>query len=373
MGVTITIITLSIVLECLSVSSVFAGEASSATAKAKQEGEAKGMISFNSRDEIIAKAKKEGKLRLLVNMDVPTLKAAAKVFTQKYPFIDVHAREITGSAMIQRNILEIKSGQATREWDVAYTSRDFYSEYPPYLWKVDLLRMAEQGILQIPTPMIDPQNRNIAAFYSRLIVSAYNKNLVPADQVPKTWEDFVKPEFRGKKFAVDIGPRWLACMVPAWGLERTLDFARKLAAQQPIWVQGVTRTLTSMMAGEIPMMIGTMFHSVKRAQIKDRAGVLQYVTLEPAPVYFHSEQAVLAGAQNPHAALLWLEWMASAESQKLADEHEPVGSSRYFRGGAVEQELKGKKLSLVTWENHHHIESWMTKVFEAYGFPKAER
>jgi hypothetical protein len=61
--------------------------------------------------------------------------------------------------------------------------------------------------------------------------------------------------------------------------------------------------------------------------------------------------------------------MASAESQKLADEHEPVGSSRYFRGGAVEQELKGKKLSLVTWENHHNIESWMTKVFKAYGFP----
>ena len=372
MGAMITL-TLSIVLGCLSVSSVFAREASPAASKTKQEGEAKGMVSFSGRDEIIAKAKKEGKLRLLVNMDVPTLKAATKVFTQKYPFIDVQAREITGSAMIQRNVLEIKSGQAVRDWDVVYPSRDFYSEYLPYLWKVDLLRMAEQGVLQISTPMIDPQNRNIAAFYSRLIVSAYNKNLVSAEQVPKAWEDFVKPEFKGKKFAMDIGPRWLACMVPAWGLERTLDFARKLAAQQPIWVQGVTRTLTGMMAGEMPMMIGTMFHTVKRAQIKDRAGVLQYFTLEPAPVYFHSEQAILASAQNPHAALLWLEWMASAESQKLADEHEPVGSSRYFRGGAVEQELKGKKLSLVTWENHHNIEAWMTKVFEAYGFPKAER
>ena len=86
-----------------------------------------------------------------------------------------------------------------------------------------------------------------------------------------------------------------------------------------------------------------------------------------------SWRRIFGAPQNPHAALLWLEWMASAESQKLADEHEPVGSSRYFRGGAVEQELKGKKLSLVTWENHHNIESWMTKVFEAYGFPKAER
>lgn len=372
MGVRI-VIALSLMLGCSSAAGVFAGEAGPAPSKTKQEGDAKGMVYFDNRDEIVAKAKKEGKLRLLVNMDPPTLKAATKVFTQKYPFIDIYAQEITGSAMIQRNVLEIKSGQAAREWDVAYTSRDFYSEYLPHLWKVDLLRMAEQGVLQIPTPMIDPKNRNIAAFYSRLIVNAYNKTLLPSDQVPKAWEDLLKPEFKDKKFAVDIGPRWLACMVPAWGLERTLDFARKLAAQQPLWVEGVSRTLTAMMAGEVPMMIGTMYHSVKRAQRKDRMGVLQYVTLEPVPVYFHSEQAVLAGAQNPQAALLWLEWMATAESQKLADEHEPVGSSRYFRGGAVEQELKGKKLSLVTWENHHNVEAWITKIFEAYGFPKAER
>jgi hypothetical protein len=48
------------------------------------------------------------------------------------------------------------------------------------------------------------------------------------------------------------------------------------------------------------------------------------------------------------------EWMASAESQKLADEHEPVGSSRDFRGGAVEQELKGKALLGHLEESSQH-------------------
>jgi hypothetical protein len=50
-----------------------------------------------------------------------------------------------------------------------------------------------------------------------------------------------------------------------------------------------------------------------------------------------------------------------------------LGSSQYFRGGAVEQEIRGKKISWVSWENHHNLEPWMAKVFEAYGFPKAER
>jgi ABC-type Fe3+ transport system substrate-binding protein len=233
--------------------------------------------------------------------------------------------------------------------------------------------MAERGLLQIPPPMIDPKNRNILAPYTRLIVSAYNKNLVGSEQLPKSWEDFLKPELKGRKFAMDIGPRAIACLVPAWGLERTLDFARKLAAQDPIWVRGVSRTLPSIIGGDVPMMAGTLFHSVKRAELKDRTGVLQHLVLEPVPVYLTSEQAVLSTAPNPHAALLWLEWMAGAESQKIADEQEPMGSSHLFRGGGVEQQLRGKKLSWVNWEQHANMEPWMVKVFEAYGFPKAQR
>ena len=346
--------------------------AAGALQKSKQDAEAKGYVFFANHDDIVAKAKKEGKLRILVNMEVATLKAAAKAFNQKYPFINLHAQEITGVDQVQRNILEIKSGRA-KEYDIVFPVTDFYSEYLPYLWKVDLLGMAEHGILQIHTAMIDPKYRNVAAFYTRLQVTAYNKSLVPPDQVPKVWEDILKPEFKGKKFAADIRPTEIALLVPAWGLEKTLDFARKLAAQQPVWVRGASRTFPSIISGDVPMMVGPNFHTVKRAQIKDRTGLLQYVALEPVPVRMHSEQAILSTAENHHAALLWMEWMASAESQKLADEHEPLGSSHYFRGGAVEQELRGKKLSWASWEHHHNIEGWQAKIFEVYGFPKAEK
>jgi ABC-type Fe3+ transport system substrate-binding protein len=343
-----------------------------APAKSTAGPELKGYTSLANHSEIEEKAKKEGKLRILVNMDPATLKVATKAFNQRYPYINLHAQEITGTDMVQRSILEIKSGQA-REWDIVYSSRDLYSEYLPYLWKIDLLRMTERGVLQIPSAMIDPKNRNIIAPYTRIIANAYNKDSLGAERLPKSWEDFLKADFKGKKFAMDIGPRPLACLVPAWGLEKTLDFARKLAAQEPIWVRGVSRTLPSIVTGEIPMMMGTLFHSVKRAVLKDRTGALQHVLLEPVPVYLTSEQAILATAPNRHAAILWLEWMASAESQKIADEQEPMGSSHLYRGGAVEQELRGKKLSWVNWEQHPNMETWMAKIFEAYGFPQAQR
>jgi iron(III) transport system substrate-binding protein len=341
-------------------------------AKAQKEAKAKGYEFLTNRDEILAKAKKEGRLRVLAEMEPPTIKATTKAFMQKYPFIDLYVQEITGTDAARANTLEIKSG-AAKDWDILHLSTDFYSEYLPYLWKVDLLGMAGKGVLQIPTPMIDPKHRNVVGFYSRFQVTVYNKNLVPAQQLPKLWEDILKPEYKGKKFAADIRPTEIAALVPAWGLEKTLDFARKIAAQQPIWVRGGSRTITSVIAGEIPMMIGPNFHTTKRAQAKDRTGVLQYVVSEPVPVRLSLEESIQAGAKNPHAALLWLEWMASVEAQKLADEHEPLASSVYVIDGAVEQALRGKKLSTVTWEHHEHMEEWQGKVFEAYGFPKAER
>ncbi len=350
----------------LSAGGVLAGQAGSSV----QQAAPKGYAFYSSREEVVEKAKQEGKLNLLINMEVATLKAAADGFMRKYPFVQVQAKDIDGTEMAQRNLLEIKSGQA-HEWDVIYATRDLYSEYLPYLWNVDLFKMAEQGTLQIPPPMIDPKNRNVAAFYTRFIAAAYNKNLVPPDQVPRTWEDFLKPEFKGKKFAVDVIPRGIASLVPAWGLDKTVDYARRLAGQQPVWVRGISRTLISMIAGEVPMMMGLMASSVKRVENKDRARVLQTAILEPIPTYFHSEQAILATSKNRHAALLWLEWMASPAVQKFADDLEPFGSSRYFRGGAVEQALRGRKLSEVGWENQANLQAWQAKIFEAYGFPKA--
>jgi ABC-type Fe3+ transport system substrate-binding protein len=346
---------------------------SDASAKAKQQSERNGYIFYRSHDEIIAKAKETGgELRVLAEMEPGHIKDAMVSFKKKYPFLDIHIEEITGTDQARRNILEIKSATA-KDWDILHLSSDFYSEYLPYLAKIDFLGMAKQNVLRIPPAMVDPVNRNVAAFFSRFQVTAYNKNLLPRDRVPTVWEDFLKPEFKGKKFAADIRPTEVAALVPAWGLEKTLNFARKIAGQEPLWIRGGSRTLTAMMGGEVALFLGPNFHSTRRAMEKDPTGVLQYVITEPVPLRMALFEAVQKDARNPEAALLWLEWMASDEAQKQADEHEPLGSSVYLRGGAVERELRGKKLSVVSWRDVQNMDDWQAKIFAAYGFPKAER
>jgi iron(III) transport system substrate-binding protein len=351
--------------------SAYAAAAGSALLKAKQEAEAKGYVSFTSRDEIVSKAKKEGKLRVVAG-DASALKAVAEAFRKRYPFIDLHAESTTGIESIQRFLLEIKSG-AAKEWDTTKIETTLYREYLPHLWKVDLLGMAEQGVLDIAPQMVDPTNQNIIASSTRFEVIAYNKNLVSPGQIPKTWEDMLKPQWKGRKFGADPRPQLIATLVPLWGLEKALNYARKIAAQEPVWIQGGNRAVGTVVSGETPLFLGPTYSIVRRHQSKDPLGVIQYGVLEPVPVRTSGEQGILATAGNPHAALLWLEFVAGTEAQKLLDQHEPMVASLYTKGSAVEQELRGKRLSVISWENNEKMDQWLAKLVEASGFPKTER
>ena len=66
-------------------STVFAAAAASATAKAKQEAEAGGYAFELSHDDIVSKAKREGKLRILTSLESEKLKPVAEAFRKKYP------------------------------------------------------------------------------------------------------------------------------------------------------------------------------------------------------------------------------------------------------------------------------------------------
>ena len=348
---------------------VLGAAAGSALQKAKQESEAKGFIFETSRDEIIAKAKKEGRLRVLTSLEIEALKPVSEAFKKKYPFIDLRAEEIAGTDTYQRMILEMKSGAASG-WDVNYMTTDYYDDYFPYQKKFDVLGMAQQGVLQIPLGMIDPVNRNIISYTTNTQVVAYNKKLISEDKVPSAWEDFLKPEFKGRKFVVDIRPQEVANLVPAWGVEKTLQFARALAAQNPIWVRGHSRTIAAIAVGEYAMLLGANLNSTKRAMQKDRSGALAYKVVEPVPIRIADHESVFDKAASPYAGLLWLEFIAGPEAQQIINRDDK--GSVFTPGTTPHQLTQGKKVTLIAWEHAPKLEELQKKILEAYGFPKAE-
>ena len=352
-------------------SGLFAAAANPALSKAQKDAEAKGFIFVATHEEIVSKAKQEGKVRVVVSTDANILKHLTAGFKKKYPFIDIRTEELRGTDSYIRQLHEIKSGLVKGQ-DVNDLAYDFYDEYPPFQKKFDILGMAEQKILQIPVQLVDAVNRNVVAIGSGIQVVAYNKKLIGAEKVPDTWEGFLKPEFAGRKFVLDIRPKDISALVPVWGLEKTLDFARKLAAQKPIWARGNTRVLTAMLAGEQTMLLGPDFDSVIRVMDKDKTDSIAYKLVEPVPVRLNEAQGILSKAENPYAALLWLEFVGSPEGQKILDESGPYEASVFIPGTFQERAVRGKKQSVVDWGHYNKIPEYEKKIIEAYGFPRAQ-
>src|SRR5215471_4322057 len=201
----------------LSLSPAAFGADNSQLQRTKKEAESKGFLFATSRGEIISAAKKEGHLRVLSGYDPATYRQMREAFMRTYPFVEVYGEETGGTDSEIRFLTQLKAGPVN--WDVIPVSPDWYSEYQPHMKKFDILGMARSEVLAIPDKMIDPHYRNVVAMASTVTVIPYSKKMMSNEQVPNRWEDFLKPEFKGRKFALDIRPHAQAAMIPGMGLE----------------------------------------------------------------------------------------------------------------------------------------------------------
>lgn len=346
-----------------------AASATPALTRSKQEAEAKGYVFLSSHDEIVKLAKQEARVDGIVSLDPDTFAPLTKAFRSRYPFLDLRLREVTGTEATQRFLLEVQSG--TAQADFTYISEDFYRGFITSGKKFDILGMAEQGVLSIPPKMIDPLSRKAISAATIFAAVAFNKCVLEPAKVPDRWEDFLKPELKGKKFFVDIRPFHYQSFAAGAGEEWMLDYAQKIAAQDPVWIRGASRVLTQIAAGEYQLHSGINYHSTMRAKEKDKTGCLDLKIIEPVPVRLSEPQMIVETAKRPHAALLWLEFLASTEAQVIIDKHEPLKSSIYSSGSAVEKIIRGKKIWLKDWKHYEKGPDWMGAAVKAFGFPKA--
>ena len=130
--------------------------------KAKKDAAANGFLFATSHDEIVEKSKTEGKFRAIVSLESKAV--LAKAFKERYPFLDIHVEEISGTEAGERFLLELKAGRT--QWDVSRLSTETFTDYLQHGKKVDILGMAEHGVLSIPTKTIDPKSRKAFAVSS---------------------------------------------------------------------------------------------------------------------------------------------------------------------------------------------------------------
>jgi hypothetical protein len=151
--------------------------------KAQREAEAQGLVFFSQYSELVAGAKKEGRLRFLLSEEPRTIHALIQAFRERHPFIDAHGEETSGSDAGQRFVLELEAGQASK-WDSGLIHLEWYTRYLPQRKKLDILGMAQEGILNLPVQMIDPGSRRFILATSDVTAIVYNRCILQGQKVP---------------------------------------------------------------------------------------------------------------------------------------------------------------------------------------------
>ena len=145
----------------------------------------------------------------------------------------------------------------------------------------------------------------------------YNTDMVKPGDLPKSFDDLLNPKWTGKITMPDP-TRHTTTAQFLWNLnkfkgDKWLDFVRALAKQKPLLVESLAPVTTTIIKGEAPVGITYIKY------VKQYKGPVSYVLMDKYltdPNYM----SLSAKAVHANAAKLYLDFICSAEGQKLVAE-----------------------------------------------------
>src|SRR5205814_4637025 len=106
------------------------------------------------------------------------------------------------------------------------------------------------SIADLP-PYAIPSHRQWISDRMNFFVVAFNTTKVKKEDLPKTYEGFLDPKWKGRLAIEATDSEWLAAIVKEWGEERGMAYFRKLAEMKPDMRKGHVLLAELISAGEV--------------------------------------------------------------------------------------------------------------------------
>src|SRR5438045_3919169 len=254
--------------------------------------------------ELIAAAKKEGKLVYYTANFAEVEQEVIKAFNKRFPEIKVEMVRAPGGQLITRVKTEAAAGKLAADV-VDHSDRalmrdlvGLFQDYAP-----------PNGKDYLPDSLISPK------LWPRVTLVwsiAYNSALVK--NPPKNWMDLTKPEYGNRQIGQVIAPSggttWTRVMFERQVLGE--EYWKKQAVTNPVLYPSGAPMSDALVRGEIA--IGPLLYNIVYPKKRDGAPLEIFFAPEGAPVNPYAS-GVPSTAKNPNAAKLFLNWCLSAEGQ----------------------------------------------------------
>lgn len=314
-------------------------------------------------DDLVAAAKKEGVLEFYASSTLRPQGAAAiaEAFNKTYGLnirVNYHPSQ-NMSKNVATVISQAASGVAP-EWDAMVVTDAHHAS----LWKKKLHQTFAYAKFGVDPKLVSYDN-GVVSVANQICLPSYNKNILPAKDVPKRWEDLLDPKWKGKLAVTTATHHFARLAVGGWGEEKATKYVQALA-KQDLNLGRMTEAYTRLLLGEVLLTFTLHNGFIFRAQ---REGApIAFANIEP--VIAPAEQiGVLKGARHPNAAHLFSIFLTSPAAQKIWDQFLDM-SSALIPGTETYKELQGKQALIMTQDQADTVDKLATVYSKMLGFER---
>jgi iron(III) transport system substrate-binding protein len=256
----------------------------------------------------LAKAKQEGKVVFYTSWGPSDADYVVKAFEKKY-LVKVEVVRASSERTLTRLLSEHRANKFLG--DVVAIS-GIQSGILKEKGSLDRYQSTEAA--NFPADWRDPDGFGMG-LHQTIYVIGYNTKLVSADAVPKNYEDLLHPRWKGQ-LGWDMEEYYLfGALMKSRGKDKGLEFWRRLAQQQINFRKGYTLISELVAAGEFPVAVSLYQHRVD--EYAEKGAPLQWIAPNPLVGGDPNKISLLKNAPRPNAAKLFIDFMLSADGQKL--------------------------------------------------------
>lgn len=318
-------------------------------------------------DDLVAAAKKEGTLRIIV---FPSLKNAANAFEKQYG-IKVEGTYV-GAPPILRKV--------SQESEAGIFAVDAFTTSPQLggklnKWTMPYKPAGYDAVADAKASLPDEWNQ--IPILTHVIGVSYNKDVVTPEKVPRSIYDLLKPEYKGKIISRTpwLGSNFSVHVVSYYSWfggdeEKWTGYWSKLKNNVGRYEPKFPTLHAAVGLKEYPLGIFTLPYTPFTFG-RSYPG-LAYATFRESAIWWPNLLAIHKNAPHPNAAKLFVDFMVSAEGQKLLIAEGLLPANKNMKPvESLRKELEGVKLfadapETMATEVSEHGDKWREKIQKIY-------
>lgn len=253
-----------------------------------------------------AGAANETEVNLYSSVNEREAKPLLDIWVKKFPKIKANYIRASESALVSRILTEAQGNK--HNFDVLATTSTHFL-VPAGL----LLDWLPPNAALIPADLKDKGGQWFSIYTNWNVIQINTQKVKKTDI--KSYEDLLKPQFKGQLIIDDSDFEWYLGLVQTRGQQQTDDLIKKIVSTSGVTViDGHGAVSDKVVAGEFVVALNNYLNQAERA--KRQGAPTDWIAIEPVVLITAGKAGVAKNAPHPNAAKLMALFLASAESQK---------------------------------------------------------